>query len=57
MNPEQFENTPEFLRFATGMKRLLEVSKSELDRRVREAKLNSHRIDNPAAPGRKRKVR
>jgi len=56
MNPEQFEHTPEFLRFAAGMQRLLQVSKRELDRRVREAKLNSQRIDNPTAPGRKRKV-
>jgi hypothetical protein len=57
MNPDQFENTPEFRRFAARMKRLLQVSKRELDRRVREAKLNSDRIDNPDAPGRKRKVR
>ena len=57
MNPEQFENTPEFLRFAAGMKRLLKVGKRELDRRVREAKLGSEWIDNPTAPGRKRKMR
>jgi hypothetical protein len=39
------------------MKALVKVSKVELDRRVREAKLNSDRIYNPNAPGRKRKFR
>lgn len=43
MTAEWFENTPEFRRFRTGMKQLLKVSKSELDRRVETAKLNSAR--------------
>lgn len=53
---EPFENTPEFRRFREGLKRLLAVPKEDLDRRVREAKLNSERLDNPAAPGRRRKT-
>jgi transposase-like protein len=57
MNAGPFENTPEFRRFCAGMKRLLEVSKRDLGRRIQEAKLNSDRIDNPKAPGRKRQVR
>jgi hypothetical protein len=38
MTPEQFEKSPEFRRFRTGMKSLLKVSKAELDRRVESAK-------------------
>jgi len=34
MTATQFENTPEFRRLRRGMKQLLKVSKSELDRRV-----------------------
>jgi hypothetical protein len=56
MTAEQFEKSPEFRRFRTGMKRILTVSKANLDRRVQEAKLNSDRIYNPNAPGRKRKA-
>lgn len=50
------ENTREFQRFRAVMKRLLQVSKAELDRCVLEAKLNSDRVYNPKAPGRKRVV-
>jgi transposase-like protein len=56
MAAQQFENTPEFRRLKSGMKQLLKVTKKDLDRRVMEAKLNSERLDNPAAPGRKRKA-
>ena len=52
----QFENTPEFRRFKTGMKELLKVSKAELDRRIEQAKQNSPRIGKLNAPGRKRKT-
>jgi hypothetical protein len=51
--PEQFRATPEFRRFKRGMKRLLRVSKAELDRRVNTAKEKSTRAGNPGAPGRK----
>lgn len=57
MTSEQFENTPEFRLFRPGMERLLKVSKTELDRRVREAKLSSDRIYSERPPGRKRKPR
>jgi hypothetical protein len=32
------ENTPEFRRFRESMKKLLKVSKTELDRRIEQAK-------------------
>jgi len=53
---EQLETSPEFRRLRAGMKRILTVNKADLDRRVQEAKLNSDRIYNPKAPGRKRKT-
>jgi hypothetical protein len=49
----QFETSPEFRRFRTGMKQLLKVSKAELDRRVAAEKIASTRIGNPKSPGRK----
>jgi hypothetical protein len=36
MTAEEFDNTPEFRRFRSGMKKLLKVSNAELDRRVEE---------------------
>lgn len=53
---EQFRNTPEFRRFKAGMKKLLNVSKAELDKRVKRAKEISPRAGNPNAPGRRPKV-
>lgn len=40
LTAEQFENTPEFRRFRTGMKELLKVSKADLNQR-----LNKHRTE------------
>ena len=54
LSVRDFLDSPEFRRFRTGMKRLLKVPKAELDHRVREAKLNSPRVGDPLAPGRKR---
>ena len=54
LTPEQFENSKEFRRLRSGMRKLLKVSKAELDRRVEIAKQSSPRADNPDAPGRKR---
>lgn len=53
LGPEQFRNTPEFRRFRAGMKKLLLVSKGELDMMVAKAKKASPRANNPNAPGRK----
>jgi len=53
MTSEQFENAPEFRKLKRGMKKLLRVSKAELDERARLAKEASPRIGNPKAPGRK----
>ena len=50
---EQFDKTPEFAHFKSIMKRLLAVPKSEIDRKVRQAKKRSPRVGNPNAPGRK----
>lgn len=52
---DKFESTPEFANFASGMRRLLKVPKSEVDEAVRIAKIESPRRDNPLAPGRKKK--
>jgi hypothetical protein len=46
--------SPEFSTFREGMKKTLEVSKAEIDERVRIAKIESPRTGNPNAPGRKR---
>ena len=54
---DAFTSTPEFENFQGIMRRLLAVPKSELDRRVRAANNNSPRKNNPAAPGRKPRVR
>jgi len=53
MTAAQFEATPEFRRFKSAMRKILKVSKSELDERVRTAKETSPRFGNPNAPGRK----
>jgi hypothetical protein len=53
LTAEEFEAQPEFAHFRTVMKRLLGVSKSALDRKVRRAKKRSPRAGNPNAPGRK----
>ena len=52
-NAEEFEAQSEFARFKDVMRRLLAVPKSELDRKVRQAKKRSPRAGNPNAPGRK----
>ena len=49
----QFEASPEFRKFKSAMRKVLKVSKSELDERVRHAKVTSPRFDNPNAAGRK----
>jgi hypothetical protein len=51
-----FTSTPEFENFQNIMRRLLAVPKAELDRRVRAAKKNSPRKNNPTAPGRKKRT-
>jgi hypothetical protein len=56
MNAEQFRATPEFAHFKGVMRKLLAVPKEELDRRVREAKSASERVENPNAPGRKKNI-
>ena len=56
MTAEQFEASPEFRKFKSAMRKILKVPKSELDRRVKDAKETSPRFENPNAPGRKRKV-
>ena len=53
LTSEQFEATPEFRAFKRAMKKILKVSKSESDNRVRHAKERSPRIGNLNAPGRK----
>jgi hypothetical protein len=40
--PQDFVNTPEFKRFKRGMKKILKVSKTELDRRVEVTKTRKH---------------
>jgi hypothetical protein len=57
LTAEQFKATPEFRRFKGIMRKLLKVSKGELDRRVEVAKKLSPRAGNPNAPGRKKKNR
>jgi hypothetical protein len=49
----EFLGSPEFRRFRVGMKKLLTVRKSDLDRMVSAAKERSPRTGNPNAPGRK----
>jgi hypothetical protein len=56
MTAEQFEASPEFRKFKSAMRKILKVSKSELDERVRLAKEASPRFENPNAPGRKLRV-
>jgi hypothetical protein len=53
LTPEQFIASPQFRRFKKGMRRIMKVSKSELDERIRLAKERSPRTENPNAPGRK----
>jgi hypothetical protein len=38
LTAEQFEATPEFRRFKKGMRKILKVSKAELDERILAAK-------------------
>jgi hypothetical protein len=52
---KRFESSPEFANFKAGMKKLLAVSKAEMDERVRHAKEASPRAGNPKAAGRKKK--
>jgi len=53
-NADEFEARPEFERFKEVMRQLLAVPKSELDRKVGQAKKCSPRAGNPNAPGRKK---
>jgi len=50
---DRFTATPEFKRFKGIIRKLLKVSKAELDERVRHAKETSPRAGNPNAAGRK----
>ena len=56
MTREQFEASPEFRKFKSDMQKILTVPKTELDERVRLAKVTSPRFGNPNAAGRKRKT-
>ena len=51
---DRFESTPEFANFKVGMKKLLAVSKTVVDARVKAAKEASPRAGNPKAAGRKK---
>jgi hypothetical protein len=51
----RFEAAPEFEAFKRGMKKLLAVPKATLDKRVEDWKATTPRLNNPNAPGRKRK--
>ncbi len=53
---DRFEASPEFAVFKRGMKKLLNVPKSELDEAVRMAKIESPRRGDPMAPGRKKRT-
>lgn len=55
MTAEQFEASPEFRAFKRAMKKIMKVSKPELDARVKHAKEISPRARNPNAAGRKRR--
>jgi hypothetical protein len=52
----EFLDSPEFRKFRTGIKKLLKVSKAELDERVENAKRTSPRAGNPNAPGRRKRA-
>ena len=54
LTPKQFVATPEFGRLKSGMRLLLSVPKTKLDRLVEDARADSPRMENPNAPGRKR---
>jgi len=49
-----FDSQPEFQRFKSVMKRVVVVSKAELEERILESKEHSPRKGNPSAPGRKK---
>ena len=53
LTTEQFKASPELRRFKSIMRKLLKVTKAEIDHRVRRAKEVSPRAGNPKAPGRK----
>ena len=53
--PQEFTASPQFRRFKKGMRRIMKVSKAELDGRIRLAKERSPRKDRANSPGRKRK--
>lgn len=57
MTAEQFEASPEFRAFKKAMKKIMKVSKPELDARVRHAKATSPRAGNPNAAGRRSKLK
>jgi len=55
LTAEQFVATSEFRRFKKGMRKLLKVSKVDLDYRIQSAKQRSPRSIDPNSPGRKAK--
>jgi len=50
----EFAATREFAHFKAVMRRLVAVPKVEVDAMVKATREKSPRVDNPAAPGRKR---
>lgn len=57
MKAGAFELTPEFAHFKAVMRRVLSVTKTEIDALVEQAKAESPRKGNRHAPGRKRRKR
>jgi hypothetical protein len=57
LTPAQFRASPEFRKFKGIMRKLLVVSKPELDRKVEQAKKESPRAGNPSAAGREPKAK
>jgi len=53
LTAEQFIATPEFRRLKKGMRKIVKVSKAEIEDRVQRARLSSPRAGNPNAPGRR----
>jgi hypothetical protein len=54
MKEPSFDATPEFEQFKSVMRRVITVPKERLDELVQQAKKESPRNGDPAAPGRKR---
>jgi hypothetical protein len=57
LTAEEFRASPVFRSFKKWMRRIMKVSKSDLDERIRLARERSPHSDNPNAPERKLKGR